>query len=101
MVTVASESPPRHPISQPTPSSDAALLDLGQLSRRDATQALLAAMATATDDERRVLEDRLVEVNLQIALDVARRYRSRGVSIEDLEQVASLGLVKAARGYDP
>jgi RNA polymerase sigma-B factor len=74
---------------------------VGQLSRRDATQALLDAMATASVDERRVLEDRLVEVNLQIALDVARRYRSRGVSLEDLEQVASLGLVKAARGYDP
>ena len=97
MATVASESPPRHPTSQPT----TALPDLGQLSRRDATQALLVALASATDDERRVLEDRLVEVNLQIALDVARRYRSRGVSLEDLEQVASLGLVKAARGYDP
>jgi RNA polymerase sigma-B factor len=58
-------------------------------------------MADADEDERRALEDRLVEVNLQIALDVARRYRSRGVPIEDLEQVASLGLVKAARGYDP
>ncbi len=62
---------------------------------------LLARMSTADEDERRDLEDRLVEVNLQIALDVARRYRSRGVAIEDLEQVASLGLVKAARGYDP
>jgi len=58
-------------------------------------------MANVDADERHVLEDRLVEVNLQIALDVARRYRSRGVPIEDLEQVASLGLVKAARGYDP
>jgi len=58
-------------------------------------------MANVDADERHVLEDRLVEGNLQIALDVARRYRSRGVPIEDLEQVASLGLVKAARGYDP
>ena len=38
---------------------------------------------------------------MQIAVDVARRYRSRGVSIEDLEQVAYLGLVKAVRGFDP
>ena len=38
---------------------------------------------------------------MQIAVDVARRYRSRGVPIEDLEQVACLGLVKAARGFDP
>jgi RNA polymerase sigma-B factor len=72
------------------------------MSRREATETLLAAMTTATDETgRQVLEDRLVEVNLQIALDVARRYRSRGVPTEDLEQVACLGLVKAARGYDP
>src|SRR5262245_19526296 len=38
---------------------------------------------------------------MQVAVDVARRYRSRGVALEDLEQVAYLGLVKAARGFDP
>jgi RNA polymerase sigma-B factor len=76
-------------------------LDLASLPRREATEALLARMAVADDTERRSLEDRLVEVNLQVAVDVARRYRSRGVATEDLEQVACLGLVKAARGYDP
>jgi RNA polymerase sigma-B factor len=94
VATVASESPPRHR------SGEVDLLDLDHLSRRDATDLLLARAATADDDERRVLQDQIVEVNLQIALDVARRYRSRGVPIEDLEQVACLGLVKAARGYE-
>jgi RNA polymerase sigma-B factor len=101
VATVASESPPRHPSSPLTTDPSSEPLDLEHLSRRDATQALLARMATADEAERPVLEDRLVEVNLQIALDVARRYRARGVPLEDLEQVASLGLVKAARGYDP
>jgi RNA polymerase sigma-B factor len=98
VATVASESPPR-----PTVSDDSLdlTLDLEQLPRREATEALLARMAAADEHERRVLEDRLVEVNLQVAVDVARRYRSRGVATEDLEQVACLGLVKAARGYDP
>jgi RNA polymerase sigma-B factor len=95
VATVVSESPPRHP----TTVDDQ--VELQRLPRREATEVLLAAMAGAGADERRVHEDRLVEVNLQIALDVARRYRSRGVPIEDLEQVASLGLVKAARGFDP
>jgi RNA polymerase sigma-B factor len=96
VATVASESPPRH---QPEPEP---FLDLTDLPRREATEVLLARMANAADEEhRRLIEDQLVEVNLQIALDVARRYRSRGVAIEDLEQVAALGLVKAARGYDP
>jgi RNA polymerase sigma-B factor len=95
VATVVSESPPRHPYDRE------GRLDVDQLSRRDATELLLGRAATADADERRLIEDQLVEVNLQIAMDVARRYRSRGVPIEDLEQVACLGLVKAARGYDP
>jgi RNA polymerase sigma-B factor len=76
--------------------------ELATLSRRDATQRLLALTLTASDDEeRRALQDQVVEVNMQIAVDVARRYRSRGIPVEDLEQVAYLGLVKAARGFDP
>ena len=94
MAAAAPESPPRHS------PEHAEFPELDRLSRREATEALLARMADADGEERRVLEDQLVEVNLQIALDVARRYRSRGVAVEDLEQVASLGLVKAARGKD-
>jgi RNA polymerase sigma-B factor len=94
VATAVSESIQRHP---PEPAER---LELDRLSRREATEALLSKMADADDEERKALEDQLVEVNLQIALDVARRYRSRGVPVEDLEQVASLGLVKAARGYD-
>jgi RNA polymerase sigma-B factor len=93
--TVA-ESPPGH---TPSPSQDDA--QLTQLSRREATERLLRQAATASEEERRTLEDRIVEVNLQVAIDVARRYRSRGIPTEDLEQVACLGLVKAARGFDP
>jgi RNA polymerase sigma-B factor len=70
------------------------------LSRRDATQLLLDLASTADDDRRRVYQDRVAELNLQVALEVARRYRARGVAVEDLEQVACLGLVKAVRGYD-
>jgi RNA polymerase sigma-B factor len=95
VASVITEPARRHPPGGP----DA---DVAQLSRREATERLLDALSnTDDDDERRRLEDQIVEVNLQIAVDVARRYRSRGVAIEDLEQVACLGLVKAARGYDP
>lgn len=94
MATVASESPPQHPT----------VLDreeLAQLPRQAATQRLLALCAETPEEERRPLQDLIVEVNLQIAVDVARRYRSRGIPLDDLEQVAYLGLVKAARGFDP
>jgi len=94
VATVASESPPQHPT----------VLDreeLAQLPRQAATQRLLALCAETPEEERRPLQDLIVEVNLQIAVDVARRYRSRGIPLDDLEQVAYLGLVKAARGFDP
>jgi RNA polymerase sigma-B factor len=84
------------PLAQGSPDRD----DLARLPRRDATHRLITASRTATDDERRSLQDQVVELNMQIAVDVARRYRSRGIPIEDLEQVAYLGLVKAACGFD-
>lgn len=92
MATTLTEPTPHHP-----PDPD----DLAGLSRKDATEHLLDLCRTADPQSRRSLEDRIVEVNMQVAIDVARRYRSRGVAVEDLEQVAYLGLVKAARGFDP
>jgi RNA polymerase sigma-B factor len=76
--------------------------ELARLSRKDATEKLLTLCRAADDeDDRRRYQDQVVELNMQVAVDVARRYRSRGVAIDDLEQVAYLGLVKAARGFDP
>jgi hypothetical protein len=40
----------------------------------------------------------LVSVD-EIAGGIARRFRGRGVEVEDLEQVACLGLVKAAISF--
>ncbi|MFI7603182.1 SigB/SigF/SigG family RNA polymerase sigma factor [Actinoplanes sp. NPDC049681] len=58
-------------------------------------------MATASDAERAVLRDELTRTCLPFAGRMARRYRGRGESLEDLEQVARLGLVKAIDRYDP
>lgn len=51
--------------------------------------------------ERRSLTDDLIEANLAMARSIARRYRNRGIDLDDLEQVALLGLTKAARRFDP
>jgi len=45
--------------------------------------------------------DDLVLDHLSLATALARRFTGRGVDLEDLEQVARLALVKAARRYDP
>jgi RNA polymerase sigma-B factor len=52
-------------------------------------------------DDRGAREDVLITGHLGVARDVARRFRGKGIADEDLEQVAYLGLVKAARRYDP
>ena len=43
----------------------------------------------------------MVRLNLGVATEVAHRYRGRGIPVEDLRQVAALGLVKAVQRFDP
>jgi RNA polymerase sigma-B factor len=64
------------------------------------TDDVLDRLDLAADEDRPALLDELVEVNLGVARSIARRYRRRGVSDEDLEQVACLALVRVARSYD-
>ncbi len=64
-------------------------------------QLLTIAAATNDKDELRRLHDEVVLLNIEIAESIVMRYRNRGVAVEDLVQVACLGLVKAARGFDP
>jgi RNA polymerase sigma-B factor len=45
--------------------------------------------------------DALIERYLPLARSLARRYRGASEPLEDLEQVASLALVKAVEGFDP
>ncbi len=51
--------------------------------------------------ERDALRDELVRAWLPMADRIAGRYRGKGEPVEDLRQVAALGLVKAVDGYDP
>lgn len=64
----------------------------------------ISALHVLTDDdgsehEREV--ERLVATTMPVARALARRYAGRGLPAEDLEQVAYLHLVAAARRFDP
>src|SRR2546421_6971310 len=48
-----------------------------------------------------VLRDELVTAHLGLAEYLARRFANRGEPLDDLVQVASLGLVKAVERFDP
>jgi RNA polymerase sigma-B factor len=69
--------------------------------RRSHTNRLLAQARGAAPAERTRLLDEVIVENMPVARSIAGRYRGRGVAIEDLEQVACLALVGAARRYDP
>jgi RNA polymerase sigma-B factor len=69
--------------------------------RRSHTNRLLAQAHDAAPAERNLLLDEVIVENLPVAKSIAGRYRGRGVAIDDLEQVACLALVGAARRYDP
>ncbi|MFE1437191.1 SigB/SigF/SigG family RNA polymerase sigma factor [Streptomyces sp. NPDC058739] len=51
--------------------------------------------------ERRQLRNELVSAWLPMAERIAMRFRNRGENVEDLYQVAAVGLVKAVNHYDP
>lgn len=59
----------------------------------------LASLPEGT--ERALLREELVNAWLPLTLRLASRYRDRGESVEDLRQVAAVGLLKAVDGFDP
>jgi len=60
-----------------------------------------APLAASLDRQARSEREALIESHLPLAKRLACRYRHSGESFDDLEQVAYLGLVKAADRYDP
>ncbi|MFF7392049.1 SigB/SigF/SigG family RNA polymerase sigma factor [Streptomyces scabiei] len=61
--------------------------------------ARLAAMDEGPERDR--VRDELVRAWLPMAHRIAGRFRNRGESLEDLRQVAAMGLVKAVDRYEP
>ena len=84
-----------------TPTSSPSRQEAQQV-RQDETDRLLELAAQEECPKRRIeLINDVVVLNREIALGVAHRYHRPGVEMEDLEQVALLGLTKAARRYRP
>jgi RNA polymerase sigma-B factor len=67
----------------------------------DTAEAFARLRGLSDGPERQALRDEIVRSWLPMAERIARRYRGRGESVEDLCQVAALGLVKAVDRYDP
>ncbi|SED13410.1 RNA polymerase, sigma 28 subunit, SigD/FliA/WhiG [Nocardioides exalbidus] len=70
--------------------------------RQQRTDAIAAELRHSCHEsvDRAQLVDDLISTNIPMARALAARYRNRGVDLDDLEQVAMIGLVKAARRFD-
>ena len=66
--------------------------------QRDELRRMLAEFAETRDS---TIRDRLVEAHLGLAEYLARRFSNRGEPLDDLTQVASVGLIKAVDRFDP
>lgn len=64
---------------------------------------LLVELRSPTINIKRHAEirDLLVGMHLPLARHLARRFNHRGETLDDLEQVANVGLLKAILGFDP
>lgn len=85
--------PPAHPSpgARPRPHDDTP----------DTAEALRRIAALPDGPEKDALREQVVIAWIPMSERLARRFRHRGESAEDLRQVAALGLVKAVRRYDP
>src|SRR6266571_9567943 len=70
-------------------------------SHRSEREELKTKFAAFVETGDRALRDELVAAHLGLAEYLARRFANRGESLDDLVQVASVGLLKAVERFDP
>ncbi len=76
--------------------------DLADAERSETTARLLEEIGRTDDEhERAAKREQVVVLNMGVARAIAHRYRQRGLNLDDLIQVAYVGLVKAVNGFDP
>jgi len=70
---------------------------------REAAREMFVRFAdlAVNDSTRSELREHLVEMHLPLVEHLARRFRNRGEPLDDLVQVATIGLIKSVDRFDP
>ena len=75
------------------------LKDLSRLSLLSREEEISLARAVQRGDKE--AERKLVEGNLRFVVSIARRYKDQGIPLGDLINEGNIGLIKAAKKFDP
>ncbi|MBM7790661.1 RNA polymerase sigma factor SigF [Tenggerimyces flavus] len=77
-------------------------LKFGTPAAREATHTLFARLGAAERGTaaHAAVRDQLVELHLALVEHLARRFRNRGEPLDDLVQVATIGLIKSVDRFD-
>ncbi|WP_322921724.1 SigB/SigF/SigG family RNA polymerase sigma factor [Nocardioides renjunii] len=86
---------PEHPVHAMAPT--------GRSERQHRTESIVShlRLVEPSSSDSLDLTRQLIESNTRVARSIASRYKNRGIDLDDLEQVALLGLTKAAHRFDP
>ncbi len=91
--------------AQPLPSVEVEreTTDRAHSPERARARALFVRLAELPegDTERAAIRDQLVRMHLPLVEYLARRFRNRGEPLDDLVQVATIGLIKSVDRFDP
>jgi RNA polymerase sigma-B factor len=85
--------------ASPSPDSDRAARTSHDRARARGLFGELAALPE-DDPRRQRVRDELVEMHLPLVEYLARRFRNRGEPLDDLVQVATIGLIKSVDRFD-
>ncbi|MFF6969757.1 RNA polymerase sigma factor SigF [Streptomyces tsukubensis] len=93
------EAPDEAPERAPGPQRDTSR----EAPDRGGARALFIELRKLPDGspERAELRNRLVRMHLPLVEHLARRFRNRGEPLDDLTQVATIGLIKSVDRFDP
>jgi len=100
----ATQEAPESPLPEGTESAEVEPPSPARWSTRDRVREreLITLLADLPEDDpqRSAARDELVTMHLPLAGFLARRFRDRGESLDDLTQVATIGLIKAVDRFD-